>query len=221
MGKVGRKLNAVRLLSPCRLFIWCLRFERPPPSYMVHTFLTFFYVQPRSVRESASYAGDGFQLSQTKDIVKIGKDVLDLKGGQGQELAALTPTIVQSLQLGIDCYKAKVDAIQEKLRKAEAWMVQAKDVMARDAIKMEEIEALLKAAHEVGVENEDLAKKIRAELGRCKSWMGRADVALTGSSKPTASAVKKLLAEGEKIKVIECTFCSSGLARFSIDGAAI
>lgn len=155
----------------------------------------------RSVRESASYAGDGLQLSQAKDIVKVGKGVLDLKGSNGLEVAALTPEIAKSLQLVIDCYKAKVEAIQKKLKKAEAWMTKAKELMAKDSIKTDEIESILKTAEEVGVENEDLAKKIRAELGRCKAWLGKADSALHGSKKLTANALKKLIAEGEKIKV--------------------
>lgn len=155
----------------------------------------------RSVRESASYAGEGLQLSQAKDIVKVAKGVLDLKGGNGMEIAALTPSIVKSLQLVIECYKAKVEAIQKKLKKAEGWMVQAKELMAKDSMKIEEIEGVLKAAREVGVENEDLAKKIRGELGRCRAWLGKADAALQGDSKLSASAVKKLIAEGEKIKV--------------------
>lgn len=154
------------------------------------------------MRESASYAGEGLQLSQAKDIVKVGKGVLDLKGGNGLEVAALTPSIVKSLNLVIDCYKAKVEAIQKKLKKAEGWMVQAKELMARDSMKIDEIEAVLKAAHDVGVENEDIAKKIRAELGRCRAWVGKADAALQGSSKLSASAMKKLIAEGEKIKVM-------------------
>lgn len=155
----------------------------------------------RSVRESASYAGDGLQLSQAKDIVDVGEDVLDLKAGEGHESEALTDTIVQNLQTGIDCYKAKVEAIRQKLREAETWTQQAKEIMAQDSITVEQIEGLLKGAQKVGVENEDLAKKIRAELGRCKAWMSKADDALNGSEKPKASLAKKLLAEGEKIKV--------------------
>lgn len=165
------------------------------------TACTVLLASDRSVRESASYAGDGLQLSQAKDIVKVAKGVLDLKGGNGLEVAALTPNIVKSLQLVIECYKAKVEAIQKKLKKAEAWMVQAKELMARDSMKIEEIEAVLRAAQDVGVENEDITKKIRAEFGRCKAWLGKAEAALQGSNKYSASALKKLIAEGEKIKV--------------------
>lgn len=161
----------------------------------------------RSVRESASYAGDGLQLSQAKDIVDVGEGVLDLKAGEGYESEALTDTIVQNLQTGIDCYKAKVEAIRQKLREAETWTQKAKEIMAQESITVEEIEGLLKGAQKVGVENEDLAKKIRAELGRCKAWMSKADDALKGSEKPKASLVKKLLAEGEKIKVRLCKCC--------------
>lgn len=155
----------------------------------------------RSVRESASYAGDGLQLSQAKDIVKVREGVLDLSAGEGEEAAALTVTIVQNLQIGIDCYKAKVEAIRQKLREAEAWTHRARDIMTHESITVEQFETLLKEAQEVGVENEDLAKKIRAELGRCRAWMNKADDALKGREKPKASLVKKLLAEGEKIKV--------------------
>lgn len=164
--------------------------------------LLFLLLNLRSVRESASFAGEGLQLSQAKDIVKVGKDVLDLKAGNELEVDALTSSIVESLQLVIDCYQGKVEEIQKRLKKAEAWMVQAKELMGRDSVKMEEIENVLKTAEDVGVENEDLAKKIRAELGRCRAWGVKADAALLGNTKLSASAAKKLIAEGEKIKVM-------------------
>lgn len=157
----------------------------------------------RSVRESASFAGEGLKLSQTKDIVKVGKGVLDLTVGNELEVEALTPSITKSLQLVIDCYQEKVEEIQKSLRKAEAWMTQARELISRDSMTTEEIEAVLKSAEDVGVENEDLCKKIRAELGRCRAWGLRADVALFGPTKLSANPVKKLITEGEKIKVNE------------------
>lgn len=164
--------------------------------------------QLRSVRESASFAGEGLQLSQAKDIVKVGDGVLDLNGGSAQEVDALTPAIVKSMQVVIDCYKSKVEEIQRSLKEAEAWMVEAKELISRDSIKMEEIETMLKTAEDVGVENEDLAKKIRAELGRCRAWGSKADTALQGGAKLSANAVKKLIAEGEKMKVRLSPACS-------------
>lgn len=162
----------------------------------------FFPAGCRSVRESASFAGEGLKLSQTKDIVKVGKGVLDLKVGNELEVEALTPSITKSLQLVIDCYQEKVEEIQKSLRKAEAWMTQARELISRDSMTTGEIEAVLKTAEDVGVENEDLCKKIRAELGRCRAWGLRADVALFGPTKLSANPVKKLITEGEKIKVI-------------------
>ena len=143
----------------------------------------------RSVRESASFPGEGLKLSQTKDIVKVGKGVLDLKVGNELEVEALTPSITKSLQLVIDCYQEKVEEIQKSLRKAEAWMTQARELISRDAMTTEEIEAVLKSAEDVGVENEDLCKKIRAELGRCRAWGLRADAALFGATKLSANSV--------------------------------
>lgn len=133
--------------------------------------------------------------------MKIGKDVLDLKAGNELEVKALTASVAKSLQLVIDCYQGKVEEIQKSLKKAEAWMVQAKELMGRESVKMEEIEAMLKTAEDVGVENEDISKKIRAELGRCRAWGIKADAALHESTKPSVNAMKKLIAEGEKIKV--------------------
>lgn len=155
----------------------------------------------RSVRESAAFAGEGLQLSQAKEIVKVGKGVLDLQSGNELEREALTPGVVKSLQLVIDCYQSKVAEIQKRMRKAEAWMVQAKELMGRESMKMEEMEVMLKTAEDVGVENEDLSKKIRAEMGRCRAWGVKADTALLGTAKLSANAVKKLIIEGEKIKV--------------------
>lgn len=153
------------------------------------------------MRESASFAGEGLQLSQTKEIVKVGNGVLNLKTGSEREAEALTPSIAKHLQLAIDCYEGKVEEIQKGLKKAEVWMAQAKELIGRDSMTMEEIEGVLKIAEDVGVENEDISKKIRAELGRCRAWGAKADTALLGTAKLSANAAKKLIAEGEKIKV--------------------
>ncbi|CAM9409435.1 unnamed protein product, partial [Hapterophycus canaliculatus] len=153
----------------------------------------------RSVRESASFAGEGLQLSQAKDIVKVGKGVLDLQGGNELEVTALTPSVIKSLGVVIDCYQGKVEEIQKRLRKAESWMAEAKELAGKDSVTMEEFDNLLKTAEDVGVENEDISKKIRAEMGRCRAWGIKADAALTGP-KLSLNAMKKLIAEGEKIK---------------------
>ncbi|CBJ26123.1 conserved unknown protein [Ectocarpus siliculosus] len=153
----------------------------------------------RSVRESASFAGDGLQLSQAKDIVKVGKGVLGLNVDNELEGKALTPSIVKSLEVVIDCYQGKVEEIQKKLKKAEAWMAKAKELVGREAVTMEDFENLLKTAEDVGVENEDMSKKIRAEMGRCRAWGVKADSALEGP-KLGLNALKKLIVEGEKIK---------------------
>ena len=155
------------------------------------------------MRESAAFAGEGLQLSQAKEIVQIGKDVLDLNAGDKLEVAAHTPNLVMSLELVIDCYECKVKEIQERLKKAEAWMVKAKELMAKECVKMEDLESMLKTAKEVGVENEDLCKKIRTEIGRCRAWSLKADAALVGTTKLSIGALKKLIVEGEKIKVRE------------------
>lgn len=154
----------------------------------------------RSVRESASFASDGLQLSQAKEIVKVGKGVLDLKGGNGLEREALTPSIAKSLGVVITCYQEKVEEIQKRLKKAEAWMADAKELVGKESVTMEDFENVLKTAEDVGVENEDISKKIRAEMGRCKAWGIKADAALVGT-KLTLTAMKKLIGEGEKIKV--------------------
>lgn len=158
------------------------------------------FVNFRSVRESASFASDGLQLSQAKEIVKVGKGVLDLKGGNGLEAEALTPSIVKSLGVVITCYQEKVEEIQKRLKKAEAWMADAKELVGKESVTMEDFENLLKTAEDVGVENEDISKKIRAEMGRCKAWGVKAEAALVGT-KLSLNAMKKLIAEGEKIKV--------------------
>lgn len=155
------------------------------------------------MRESASFAGEGLQLSQAKDIINVSPDVLDLTAGNKLEVEALTPSITTSLRLVIDCYQGKVEEIQRSLKKAENWTVQAKELMGRDSIRMEEIEMMLKTAEDVGVENEDISKKIRAELGRCRAWRVKADAALNGAAKLSVNALKKLIAEGEKIKVYD------------------
>lgn len=152
------------------------------------------------MRESASYASDGLQLSQAKEIVKVGKGVLDLKGGSGLEGEALTPSVVKSLGVVITCYQEKVEEIQKRLKKAEAWMANAKELVGKESVTMVDFENLLKTAEDVGVENEDISKKIRAEMGRCKAWGVKADAALVGT-KLSLNAMKKLVAEGEKIKV--------------------
>lgn len=152
------------------------------------------------MRESASFAGEGLQLSQAKDIFKVGKGVLDLKGGNNLEVKALTPSIIKSLDVVIDCYQGKVEEVQKRLRKAEAWMTEAKELAGKESVTMEEFDSLLKTAEDVGVENEDISKKIRAEMGRCKAWGMKADAALTGP-KLGLNAMKKLITEGEKIKV--------------------
>eukprot|EP00903_Cladosiphon_okamuranus_P013909 g12937.t1 len=153
----------------------------------------------RSVRESASFASDGLQLSQAKEIVKVGKGVLDLDGGSGLEGEALTPSIVKSLGVVITCYQEKVGEIQKRLKKAEAWMVDAKELVGKESVTMADFENLLKTAEDVGVENEDISKKIRAEMGRCKAWGVKADAALVGT-KLSLNAMRKLIVEGEKIK---------------------
>lgn len=162
----------------------------------------------RSVRDSASYANDGLQLSQAKEIVKVGKGVLDLKDGNGLEGGALTPSIVKSLGVVITCYQEKVGEIQKRLKRAEAWMVDAKKLVGEESVTMGDFENLLKTAEVVGVENEDISKKIRAEMGRCKAWGVKADAALVGT-KLSLNAMKKLISEGEKIKVswLKCWPC--------------
>lgn len=140
------------------------------------------------------------QLSQAKEIVKVDKGVLDLNVDGGLEGKALTPTIVKSLGVVITCYQEKVEEIQKRLEKAEAWMADAKELLGREAVTMEDFEHLLKTAEDVGVENEDVSKKIRAEMGRCKAWGVKADAALVGT-KLSLNAMKKLISEGEKIKV--------------------
>lgn len=162
----------------------------------------FFFLWIRSVRESASFAGDGLQLSQAKDIVKVGEGVLGLNVDNELEGKALTPSIVKSLEVVIDCYQGKVKEIQKRLKKAEAWMAKAKELVSREAVTMEDFENLLKTAEDVGVENEDMSKKIRAEMGRCRAWGVKADSALEGP-KLGLNALKKLIVEGEKIKVRE------------------
>lgn len=157
------------------------------------------------MRESASFASDGLQLSQAKEIVKVGKGVLGLKGGNGLEGEALTPSIVKSLGVVITCYQEKVEEIQKRLKKAEAWMADARELVGKESVTMEDFENLLITAEDVGVENEDISKKIRAEMGRCKAWGIKADAALVGT-KLTLNAMKKLIAEGEKIKV-SCYMC--------------
>ena len=82
-------------------------------------------------------------------------------------------------------------------------MVKAKDLMAKECVKMEDLESMLKTANEVGVENEDLHKKIRTEIGRCRAWSVKADAALVGVTKLSVGALKTLIVEGEKIKVRE------------------
>lgn len=163
------------------------------------------------MRESASFAGEGLQLSQAKEIVKVGKGVLDLKRGNELEKEALTPSIVKSLEVVINCYQGKVEEIQKRLKKAEAWMAEAKELVGKESVTMDEFENLLKTAEDVGVENEDVAKKIRAEMGRCKAWGVKANAALVGT-KLSLNAMKKLIAEGEKIKVraVECFSASNG-----------
>lgn len=160
------------------------------------------------MRESASFAGDGLQLSQAKEIVKVGKGVLDLKRCNELEKEALTPNIVKSLEVVINCYQGKVEEIQKRLKKAEAWMADAKELVGKESVTMNEFEKLLKTAQDVGVENEDVAKKIRAEMGRCKAWGMKASAALVGT-KLSLNAMKKLITEGEKIKVntVECPLC--------------
>eukprot|EP00752_Nemacystus_decipiens_P009884 g8817.t1 len=153
----------------------------------------------RSVRESASFASDGLQLSQAKEIVKVGKGVLDLNGDNVLEVEALTPNIVKSLGVVITCYQEKVEEIQKRLKKAEAWMANAKELVGKESVTMEDFEGLLKTAEDVGVENEDISKKIRAEMGRCKAWGIKAEGALVGT-KLSLNAMKKLISEGEKIK---------------------
>lgn len=152
------------------------------------------------MRESASFASDGLQLSQAKEIVKVGKGVLNLKGGNELEGKALTPSIVKSLGVVVTCYQQKVEEIQKRLEKAEAWMADAKELVGKESVTMEDFENVLKTAEDVGVENEDISKKIRAEMGRCKAWAVKADAALVGT-KLSLNAMKKLIAEGEKIKV--------------------
>ena len=155
------------------------------------------------MRESAAFAGEGLQLSQAKEIVQTGKDVLDLNAGDKLEVAAHTPNLVKSLELVIDCYECKLKEVQGRLQKAEAWMVKAKELMAKEFVKMEDLESMLKTANEVGVENEDLYKKIRTWIGRCRAWSVKADAALVGATKLSVGALKKLIVEGEKIKVRE------------------
>ena len=157
----------------------------------------------RSLRESAAFAGEGLQLSQAKEIVQIGKDVLDLNAGDKLEVAAHTPNLVKSLELVIDCYECKLKEVQGRLQKAEAWMVNAKELMAKEWVKIEDLESMLKTANEVGMENEDLCKKIRTEIGRCRAWSVKADAALVGAPKLSVGALKRLIVEGEKIKVRE------------------
>lgn len=140
------------------------------------------------------------QLSQAKDIVKVGNGVLDLKADNELEGKALTPSIIKSLEVVIDCYQGKVEEIQKRLKKAEAWMTEAKELIGREAVTMDEFKKLLETAEDVGVENEDISKKIRAEMGRCKAWGLKADAALVGA-KLGLNAMKKLISEGEKIKV--------------------
>ena len=53
------------------------------------------------------------------------------------------------------------------------------------------------------MENEDLCKKIRTEIGRCRVWSVKADAALVGATKLSVGALKKLIVGGEKIKVRE------------------
>lgn len=160
------------------------------------------------MRESASFAGEGLQLSQAKDIVKVGKGVLDLKTDNELESEALTPSIVKSLEVVIGCYQEKVEEIQKSLKKAEAWMTEAKELIGKESVTMEEFDNLLETAEDVGVENEDVSKKIRAEMGRCKAWGVKADAALVGA-KLGLNAMKKLIGEGEKIKVSCKTLCTS------------
>ncbi|CAM9199677.1 unnamed protein product [Discosporangium mesarthrocarpum] len=154
----------------------------------------------RKVRESVE---EGLQLSQAKGIIKVGEGVCDLSTismGKALEAAALTPPIVEALQTVIQCYKAKVQAIESKLEEAERWTLHAKDLMTKDHIKVEDLEAALASAQKVGVENEDLAKKMKAELSRGRGWLAKADAALHGKDKIVFTALKKLVAEGEKIK---------------------
>lgn len=140
------------------------------------------------------------QLSQAKDIVKVGKGVLDLKADNELEGEALTPSIIKSLTVIIDCYQGKVEEIHKRLKKAEAWRTEAKELIGKESVTMDEFEKLLETAEDVGVENEDISKKIRAEMGRCKAWGIKADAALVGA-KLGLNAMKKLIGEGEKIKV--------------------
>ncbi|CAM9625248.1 unnamed protein product, partial [Choristocarpus tenellus] len=158
----------------------------------------------RKVRESVSYMEEGFQLTQAKEIVKVGEGVCDLttvEMGKGLEAAALTPAIVDALQTVIKCYKAKVQAIKEKLEHAETWVVWAKDLLGRDHVKVEDLETALHSAQQLGMENEDLAKKMKAELARGRGWLAKADAALYGNEKCFFNVLKKIVLEGEKIKV--------------------
>lgn len=156
---------------------------------------------PRSVRDSAAFAGEGLQVSQAKDVLCIDEALLDLKASEKLEVAALTPSVVKSLQIVIDCYQARAKDLQEQLRKAEAWMVKAKELMVKDTIKIDEMESMLKAAVEFRVENEDISKKIRHEIVRCKAWGVKAHAAFEGDNKLSIGAVRKLIYEGERMKV--------------------
>ena len=46
--------------------------------------------------------------------------------GDKLEVAAHTPNLLKSLELVIDCYECKVKEVQDRLQKAEAWMVKVK-----------------------------------------------------------------------------------------------
>ncbi|CAM9302903.1 unnamed protein product, partial [Chrysoparadoxa australica] len=106
----------------------------------------------------------------------------------------------RGIATAFEYYGRELEDVRKQLAFAKEWVAHAKSLMAADKHDFEEMQRALRDAEGTELEEEDLARRLKSEIQRYKSWNQKASNARTGK-KLELGQVKKLITEGERLRV--------------------
>eukprot|EP00611_Tribonema_gayanum_P027975 TRINITY_DN7058_c0_g1_i1.p1 TRINITY_DN7058_c0_g1~~TRINITY_DN7058_c0_g1_i1.p1 ORF type:complete len:966 (+),score=292.24 TRINITY_DN7058_c0_g1_i1:80-2977(+) len=161
----------------------------------------------RRVREAVVEDGTppSLTLEDAKDLMKGITALCDLHSWPDGATVAIPEGVMQGLSQIIQVYSAYALKIAEKIEQAERWAETASGALTRDSTDMTLLEQLLVQGRDLGVDADDLKKRLRMELQRCRSWLARVNSALRGPASDVINltAMRKLIGEGDRLRLPE------------------
>ncbi|KAG5175603.1 PLU-1-like protein-domain-containing protein [Tribonema minus] len=161
----------------------------------------------RRVREAVVEDGTppSLTLEDAKDLMKGITALCDLHSWPDGTTVAIPQGVMQGLSQIIQVYSAYALKIAEKIEQAERWAETASGALTRDSTDMTLLEQLLVQGRDLGVDADDLKKRLRMELQRCRSWLARVNSALRGPASDVINltAMRKLIGEGDRLRLPE------------------